>query len=186
MIPTEIHDFNTLYLQSYKKAFIFTKSFVHDECVAEDIVSDSLIKIWENVKMKRVEYSDALLLTVLKNKSLDYLKHEAIKNDVIHSLADISQRELELRISTLQACDPQEIFSEEVKQIVTSTLAALPEQTRRIFVMSRFQNKSNKEIADQLGVSVKSVEYHITKALKPLRENLKDYWLIFYFLFFLK
>lgn len=186
MTPTEIHDFNTLYLQSYKKAFTFTKSFVHDDCVAEDIVSDSLIKIWESVKMKRLEYSDALLLTILRNKSLDYLKHEAIKNDAIHSLADINRRELELRISTLQACDPQEIFSEEVKQIVTSTLAALPEQTRRIFVMSRFQNKSNKEIADQLGVSVKSVEYHITKALKPLRENLKDYWLIFYFLFFLK
>lgn len=186
MTQTEIHDFNTLYFQSYRKAFTFTKSFVHDASVAEDIVSDSLIKIWENVKMNKLEYSDALLLTVLRNKSLDYLKHEAIKNEVIHSLANVSQRELELRISTLQACDPEEIFSEEVKQIVTATLAALPEQTRRIFVMSRFQNKTNKEIADSLGLSVKAVEYHITKALKPLRKNLKDYWLIFYFLYFLK
>lgn len=186
MTQTEIHDFNTLYLQSYRKAFIFTKSFVHDKSVAEDIVSDSLIKIWESVKRKKWEYSDALLLTVLKNKSLDYLKHEAIKTEVIQSLADSSQRDLEIRISTLQACDPEEIFSEEVKRLVSETLAALPEQTRRIFIMSRFQNKSNKEIAEELNLSVKSIEYHITKALKLLRENLKDYWLVFYFLFFLK
>lgn len=176
------HSFNTLYTRYYRKAFLFTKSFVHDESVAEDIVSDALIKLWESLKEKGTNYIDALLLTILKNKSLDHLKHEAIKAEAIRSMSNLSQRELEIRISTLQACDPEEIFSEEVKKIITDTLAALPAQTRYIFIMSRFQNRSNKEIAEQLGISVKSVEYHITKALKPLRLQLKDYLPVLYFL----
>lgn len=182
MSQTDIHSFNALYTRYYRKAFLFTKSFVHDESVAEDIVSESLIKLWENQKEENTDHTDALLLTILKNKSLDHLKHEAIKAEAIHSMSNLNQRELEIRISTLQACDPEEIFSEEVKKIIADTLATLPEQTRRIFVMSRFQNKSNKEIAEELGITVKGVEYHITKALKPLRISLKDYLPILYFL----
>lgn len=175
MSNKEIQKFHTLYTHYYKKAFLFTKSFVHDEHVAEDIVSESIIKLWESLKETHINYTDTLLFTILKNKSLDYLKHEAIKEEVLHSINNFKQRELEIRISTLQACDPKEIFSEEIKQIITDTLATLPEQTRRVFIMSRFQNKSNKEIANELGISIKGVEYHITKALKPLRIRLKDY-----------
>ena len=99
-------------------------------------------------------------------------------------MTDMRQRELDMRISTLEACNPEDIFSTEVQQIVTATLALLPEQTRRVFEMSRFENKTNKEIAEELQLTVKGVEYHITKALKALRENLKDYLPLFYFYFF--
>lgn len=94
------------------------------------------------------------------------------------------QRELDIRISTLEACNPEDIFSTEVQQIITDTLALLPEQTRRVFEMSRFENKTNREIAEELQITVKGVEYHITKALKPLRVSLKDYLPLFYFFFF--
>lgn len=178
------YSFHTLYTTYYKKAFLFTKSFVHDDFVAEDIASEALLKLGEMLKEQEIDYADALLLTILKNKALDYLKHEAIRNEVIHSLTDISERELQIRISTLEACDPKEIFSGEIKQIIRQTLDALPERTRHVFTMSRFQNKSNKEIADELGITNKGVEYHIAKALKPLRISLKDYLPILYFLFF--
>ena len=120
----------------------------------------------------------------MKNKALNYLKHEAIKAETIHSLTDINQRELEIRISTLQACVPEDIFSKDVEEIITKTLKILPSQTRRIFVLSRFQHKGNKEIAQILNLSEKSIEYHISKTLKALRINLKDYLPLFYFLFF--
>ena len=111
-------------------------------------------------------------------------RHEAVKTEALRTLTDMRQRELDIRISTLEACNPEDIFSTEVQQIVTATLALLPEQTRRVFEMSRFENKTNKEIAEELQLTVKGVEYHITKALKPLRENLKDYLPLFYFYFF--
>ena len=76
-------------------------------------------------------------------------------------MSDWHHFELSTRISTLEACNPDEIFSEEVESIVRETLDLLPEQTRRIFLLSRFENKSNKEIAEEMKISIKGVEYHI-------------------------
>jgi RNA polymerase sigma-70 factor (ECF subfamily) len=59
--------------------------------------------------------------------------------------------------------------------VVDATLESLPEQSRRIFTMSRFEHLSNKDIADTLGLSIKTVEFHITKVLKVMRVALKDY-----------
>lgn len=83
----------------------------------------------------------------------------------------------------MQACDPEEIYSSEITGIVEKTLQSLPEQTRRIFEMSRYESIPVKEIAQELSLSTKSVEYHITKALKLLRVALKEYLPLFYFLF---
>ena len=179
-----VNSFNEIYTSYYKKSFFFAKSYVHDDLAAEDIASESLIKLWEKLKTEQIDYIEPLLLTILKNKALDYLKHEEVKRTAFESMADWHQQELSIRISTLESCDPNEIFSDEVESIIRETLKLLPEQTRRIFLLSRFENKSNKEIAELMGISVKGVEYHISKALKALRITLKDYLPLFYFFFY--
>lgn len=176
-------DFNIIYERNYRRSFLFTKSYVHDDMVAEDIVAESLVKYWRLVSAGENEITEALLLTILKNKALNYLRHKAIHDAAIENLEEIKNRELSIRISTLEACDPKEIFSDEVNRIIHKTLKNLPEQTHRIFEMSRFENKTVKEIADETNLTIKGVEYHITKALKALRINLKDYLPLFYFLF---
>lgn len=179
-----VSSFNEIYTSYYKKSFFFAKSYVHDDLAAEDIASDSLIKLWEKLKTEKIDYIEPLLLTILKNKALDYLKHEEVKRTAFESMADWHQQELSICISTLESCDPNEIFSDEVESIIRETLKLLPEQTRQIFLLSRFENKSNKEIAEQMGISIKGVEYHISKALKALRITLKDYLPLFYFFFY--
>lgn len=179
-----VNSFNEIYTSYYKKSFFFAKSYVHDDLAAEDIASESLIKLWEKLKTEKIDYIEPLLLTILKNKALDYLKHEEVKRTAFESMIDWHQQELSIRISTLESCDPNEIFSDEVESIIRETLKLLPEQTRRIFLLSRFENKSNKEIAEQMGISIKGVEYHISKALKALRITLKDYLPLFYFFFY--
>lgn len=179
-----VNSFNEIYTSYYKKSFFFAKSYVHDDLAAEDIASESLIKLWEKLKTEKIDYIEPLLLTILKNKALDYLKHEEAKRTAFESMVDWHQQELSIRISTLESCDPNEIFSDEVESIIRETLKLLPEQTRRIFLLSRFENKSNKEIAEQMGISIKGVEYHISKALKALRITLKDYLPLFYFFFY--
>ena len=179
-----VNSFNEIYTSYYKKSFFFAKSYVHDDLAAEDIASESLIKLWEKLKTEKIDYIEPLLLTILKNKALDYLKHEEVKRTAFESMVDWHQQELSIRISTLESCDPNEIFSDEVESIIRETLKLLPEQTRRIFLLSRFENKSNKEIAELMGISVKGVEYHISKALKALRITLKDYLPLFYFFFY--
>ena len=179
-----VNSFNEIYTSYYKKSFFFAKSYVHDDLAAEDIASESLIKLWEKLKTEKIDYIEPLLLTILKNKALDYLKHEEVKRTAFESMADWHQQELSIRISTLESCDPNEIFSDEVESIIRETLKLIPEQTQRIFLLSRFENKSNKEIAELMGISVKGVEYHISKALKALRITLKDYLPLFYFFFY--
>lgn len=179
-----VNSFNEIYTSYYKKSFFFAKSYVHDDLAAEDIASESLIKLWEKLKTEKIDYIEPFLLTILKNKALDYLKHEEVKRTAFESMVDWHQQELSIRISTLESCDPNEIFSDEVESIIRETLKLLPEQTRRIFLLSRFENKSNKEIAEQMGISIKGVEYHISKALKALRITLKDYLPLFYFFFY--
>lgn len=179
-------DFDSLYKQYYRRAFLYAKSYVHDELAAEDITFESLVKLWEQLRREHIKMPDALLLTMLKHKALDYLKHEAIKENAFHEMKNIYQEELDLRISMLEACDPEEIFTEEIHQIIQHTLRQFSAQTRQIFERSRFRNESNKEIARALGLTAKSVEYHITKALKTLRINLKDYLPLFCFFFFFK
>ena len=179
-----VNSFNEIYTSYYKKSFFFAKSYVHDDLAAEDIASESLIKLWEKLKTEKIDYIEPLLLTILKNKALDYLKHEEVKRTAFESMVDWHQQELSIRISTLESCDPNEIFSDEVESMIRETFKLIPGQTQRIFRLSRFENKSNKEIAELMGISVKGVEYHISKALKALRITLKDYLPLFYFFFY--
>ena len=184
MDDLNINSFNALYTLYYRKSFLFAKSYIHDEQVAEDIAAEALIKLWEKLKTDIINSPQAMLLTILKNKSLDYLRLEQNKLNAMSELSELYVRELDIRVSSLEACDPSEIFSEEVNQIIQATLRTLPEQTRRVFKMSRFENKMNKEIAENLGITVKGVEYHISRALKEFRISLKDYLPLFYFFFY--
>ena len=184
MDDLNINSFNTLYTLYYRKSFLFARSYVHDEQAAEDIAAEALIKLWEKLKSDIINSPQAMLLTILKNKSLDYLRLEQNKLNAMSELSELYVRELDIRVSSLEACDPSEIFSAEVNKIIQATLRSLPEQTRRVFEKSRFENKMNKEIAEELHITVKGVEYHISKALKEFRVSLKDYLPLFYFFFY--
>ena len=168
-------NFNSIYTAYYRKAFLFTLSYVHNDLVAEDIVSEAIIYLWELSKEREIPSVEAILITYIRSKSLNYLKHIQAQENVFQTLLDNGQRELEIRISTLEACDPKEILSEELRAKVHALLESMPEKTRIAFIHDRLDGKSHKEIAEELGVSVKGVEYHISRAVKMLRDNLKDY-----------
>lgn len=168
--------FNHLFT-NYKARFThFARTYVDDEMTAEDIAVESLMYYWENRK-KLDAHSNvpAYILTVVKHKCLDLLRKLRIEEDFVDYLQTNETRKLEWRISTLEACNPERIFSDELQGLVDKALLSLPKQTRDIFIRSRYYNQSHKEIAQKLGLSTKAVEFHITKALKILRVALKDY-----------
>lgn len=174
-------DFNSIYTQHYNKSFLFVKSYVHDDMEAEDIVSESLISLWQTLRREPVEYPLALLLKILKNKSLNLLKHKSVHLAAMDNISASMVRNIDYQIRSLEACDPQEVFSSEIKDIIEDTLQSLPELTRRIFIMSRYESLPVNDIASQLSMNPKSIEYHITKSLKALRISLKDYFPIILF-----
>ena len=123
----------------------------------------------------RCTHRVGLLLTIIKNKALHVLEHKQVRLRAEETISSHNLRELDLRISTLKACEPDKIFNTEIQHIVNKTLQEMPEQSRRIFMLSRYQNLANKQIADSLDISLKTVEAHITKVLRILRLRLKDY-----------
>jgi len=145
---------------------------------AEDIVSESLMKLWEVIKHESIDPIAPYLFTLLKNRSLDFLKHQSIKKHVHSEITKSLTRELEIRTMTLEMSDPVDIFSKDIKQITKTTLNRLPKRTKEIFILSRFENKSHKKIADIYHISIKGVDYHIAQCVCELRQVLKDYLLI--------
>lgn len=127
----------------------------------------------------------AYLLTSVRNKALNHLRHQRIRERSSDELMRRARSELDFRISSLEDFTTQSLFSSEIHEIVRQTLAEMPAQTRRIFEMSRFENRRNTEIAAELNLSIKTVEFHIGKVLKVLRVRLKDY-LLFFFVFILR
>jgi RNA polymerase sigma-70 factor (ECF subfamily) len=186
MTPNGHFNFNEFYSAHYKRTFLFAKSYVHDEWTAEDIASEALINLWETMKEHEIHHPLAFLLGIVKNKAIDYLRHEIIRQEALEAMSEIGMRELNTRISTLEACEPENIYSRDMENIVESTLQSLPAKTREIFRMSRYHNMTKSEIAEKLNMSSKGVEYHLTRALAALRISLKDYLPLplFYFMFF--
>lgn len=175
--------FSDIYTLYYKRSFMFVKSYVRYDQVAEDITSESLIQLWETMKTETVEHPLALLITILRNRSLNYLKRQETKLEVMENISSVQIRDINYRIMSLEACDPSAIYTDDINNIINETLNSLPEQTQRIFRMSRYEQMTVKEIAEKMGVSSKTVEYHITKALKELRISLKDYLPVALFFF---
>jgi len=174
---SNIETFNRLFSELKGRFTRFAYSYVRDWSVAEDCVADAFLYYWEN-RFTIPDDSNIpfYILTIVKHKCLNFLKHLKIKQDVEGQMKENTEWELHTRIMALEACDPSELFNNEVQSIVEKTLQLLPNQSSRIFIMSRYHNKSNKEIADVLKISIKTVESHITKALKALRRNLSDYF----------
>ena len=182
---SELKVFSQIFSE-YKGRFIrFAQTYVQESEIAEDFVIDSLIYYWENRhRLTKDTNVPAYVLTVIKHKCLNYLQQQQLRRDIENNIQANAQWELNIRIATLEACEPYELFSAEAQDIVNTTLEKLPKRTREIFIMSRMQNMSHKEIAASLDITTKGVEFHIAKALKELRIALKDYLPIFFYLFF--
>jgi RNA polymerase sigma-70 factor (ECF subfamily) len=150
---------------------------------AEDIVSETMLNLWNTLEKETVEYPQALLLSMLKNAALNYLRRQEVKREAMENMAAWMINDLKYRIDTLEACNPEEIYSSEIMQIVDKTLASLPRRTRRIFEMRRYELLAVKEIAESLSMKPKTIEYHFTKALKALRAALNDYLPLFLIVF---
>ena len=163
----DLKAFNQLFADYQGRFIRFANIYVRDIAVAEDFTIEALMQYWENRNTLKADSNvPAYILTIIKNKCINYLQHIQVREDASEHLKNHAEWELNTRISTLEACNPEELFTAEAQEIVNKTLATLPEQTRRIFIMSRYENKPYKEIAETLGMTTKGVEYHISQALK--------------------
>ena len=140
---SSIQLFSEFFHENQEKFLSFAYSYIRDRQEAEDILMESMITLWENRdKWEEDSNLHGLLLTIIKNKALNYLAHLQVRLRAEEEINSHSQRELDLRISTLEACEPDTIFDSEIQHIVQKALKRMPNQSRQIFILSRYQKDS--------------------------------------------
>ena len=135
-----------------------------DSNLAEDLVQEVFFELWRRKDRIHITSSiKAYLRRTAVNKTLNYIRDQKVKFDDEEKLPVLSSGE---------ASANQQLEAEELQQLIDQTIDSLPERCRVVFVLSRFEDMSYKEIAEKLGISVKTVENQISKALKVLRRVL--------------
>jgi RNA polymerase sigma-70 factor (ECF subfamily) len=164
----DLSAFEMMFKTYYKPLCRYASTFVGDPEDAEEIVQSAFIGIWE--KRQNIDITTsvkAYLYRAIRNACLNEIKHQKVKQ----LYAD---HELKAGERYAEATD-QGTLRGELEEKIKVALLALPEQCRIIFQLSRFEELKYQEIADQLNLSVKTVENQMGKALKIMREQLRDY-----------
>ncbi len=175
--------FEVIYKRYVPRLYYFVYEYVPFNDIVENIIQETLMVLWD----KRSTLADntnlgAYLFTVAKNNCLYKLRDNRYKQKLFKS-TEVNEPELNANLDALSVLDTSSLTFTEIEQIIDKTAGQLPPQCRAVFMLSRFEAKKNKEIAEELGISVKAVEGHISKALKLFRTALKDYLPIIAFLF---
>ncbi|HTD39113.1 MAG TPA: RNA polymerase sigma-70 factor [Mucilaginibacter sp.] len=171
--------FEKFFKTYFKSLHAYALVMLQDEIMAEEIVQQVFYRIWERKEQFRVHTSvKAFLYKAVYNECLNYLKHQKHKanhqNHVWYANRNsISNENAAMRVEL-----------SELETRLQKAMNELPEQCRTIFYMSRFDELKYREIANQMGLSIKTVEAQMGKALKALRKKLVDFlpiliWLIF-------
>lgn len=144
--------------------------------IAEEIVQEVFVSLWDKRETSRIEQLSAYLYTAVKYSIIDYYKDEQRRTNYLSVERNM--------LSELDYTTEHAVAAEDLSRTVAVCVQNLPEQTRLVYHMSRTEHLSVAEIAERLRLSPKTVEYHLTKALKQLRTSLKDFlplllfWLI--------
>ncbi|RZK38400.1 MAG: RNA polymerase sigma-70 factor [Pedobacter sp.] len=161
-------DFEMLFKTHYKPLHAYAAVIVKDEDDAEEIVQQLFLKFWEKRELLSIQTSlKAYLYKCVYHDSLNYLKHLKVKN----KYQDFTKQSMGNTYAT--GVDRLELT--DLQQQINLALNELPEQCRTIFQMSRFEELKYREIADVLGLSVKTIENQMGKALRIMRVKLADF-----------
>ncbi len=146
--------------------------FVYSKETAEDIVEDVFLNFWNQQLQSKITTSfRAYLYVSVRNRAFNYLRWEFKNDSDIDEIPEIMLNQvLEETPQTMLQYD--ELFDKIEKSITT-----LPPQCQRVFLMSRFENKKNREIAEELEIALKTVESHLVKALAQMKSSLEGYLL---------
>lgn len=162
----------------YQPLCNYAVPLIKDKDEAEEVVQNVFFNIWNKRGALEIHASlKSYLYKAVHNDCLNKLKHGRVRAIYAEDFRNISTDSIENASDSLQA--------KELNSKINMAIEGLPEQCGNVFRLSRFENLKYIEIATQLNISVKTVENHMGKALKILREQLKDYLPVLFWLLFI-
>lgn len=157
--------FHGFYNLCYDRLFRIAYYYVRHEDRAQEIVLDVFMRLWEQrIKLPEINNIEDYCFILTKNASLNYLEKESR-----HTAQPAGQ----LPEPADQACSPEEtLISEELFARYVKALDRLPERCREVFIRIREEKQSYAQVAEELGISIKTVDAQLQKALARLKESL--------------
>ncbi|MDO4164290.1 MAG: RNA polymerase sigma-70 factor [Bacteroides sp.] len=156
--------FEQFFILTFPKVKAFAWKVLGSKDDAEDVAQDVFVKLWDCPEIwENQDTWNGYIYTMVRNAIYDFLKHKSIEENYQEQLA---AKERPLTEPDFQS----QLYADEIALLVELALDNMPEQRRKIFVMSRKQGLSNQEIADTLDLSVRTVEHHIYLALQQLKK----------------
>jgi RNA polymerase sigma-70 factor (ECF subfamily) len=178
----DIDSFETIYLDLHPKLYAFCRKYVEDIELAKDIVQDVFFSFWEKRFLLQINTSiTAYLFQMLHNRCLNHLRSEKIKLRYQNSI-ELKFKETELNYFDELQESHVSIYFKDIEEIFKKSIDSLPESCKKVFCLSRIEGIDNKTIAETLNLSIRTVEHQNYRALKILKEHLKDYLPLFLFL----
>ncbi|QBQ41740.1 RNA polymerase sigma-70 factor [Sphingobacterium psychroaquaticum] len=168
------HAFKAIYDRYWSFMFAIALQKTGKTVVAEEVVQNIFIDLWENRHRKEISNLRSYLGMSVRYAVINYIKNQLVQerykqHEQLHGNPNPSI-ETTYNLKELNAC-------------IEAGIASLPQKTQDIFKLSRFESRTNKEIAQDFQISEKAVEYHITQSIKTLRRHLKDYVVLFIYFF---
>ena len=166
--------FKEIFRLLYPRLKGYCKLFVSEENRVEDIIQESFIALWE--KRNSIDENKPLesyLFVMVKNRCLNYLKSRKLESENI-SVENLPVNELQFLYQLDLAEKEEKSLEEMLIQSFQEAVNQLPEKMKAVFVQCKLEGKKQKEVADELGISLKMVEKHIAKAKLHIREKLTN------------
>lgn len=177
-------DFKHFYITWYSRVKYFANEYVLCEEDAENITQDVFADLYQKQIFKDEQINlVAYLFTSVKNKCIDHLRRKLLEQEAKEKIQKEFDLSLQMKYDSLEAFDTDWKSEQQIGVLIETALNSLPERCREIFIKSKIEGKKQKEISEELGISIKTVEAQITIAYKKMKEALKNYLPLFLFLF---
>lgn len=180
LIEGNIKAFEAVFNNYYNGLIYFATSYLKNREDATDIIQSVFLTLWERkATLQQNTNLTAYLFTNTRNQCLNYLNHLKAKSNYL-SFQEHNWNDLQLNIYALEEFNPSELEYEELEKKLQKALDSMPEDCSGIFRMSRFDGLKYAEIAEKLGISVKTVEKKMSIALAHLRNELKGFFFLLF------
>ncbi|MFS2185800.1 RNA polymerase sigma-70 factor [Mucilaginibacter sp. Mucisp84] len=157
--------FERIYNKYWSKLYLSAYNIIRDRQVAEDVTQEVLVNLWIKRSNLKLTSLNAYLYTSVRYQVFNVIRSGKVRADLFNKLEELFSNN-----------GGEELLSEkEINRLLEQGVAGLPEKCRQIFIMSRKEHLSTKEIAERLGIAPKTVENQLTVALNRLRKTLGDF-----------
>jgi RNA polymerase sigma-70 factor (family 1) len=166
--------FEELFKQTFPRMLGYCKLFIHDLAQANDLVQECFVKLWEKRDtIKTTQSIESLLFVMLRNKCLNYLRDQKLR-DYEKDIESIKENELQYLYQLDFIGKEEKTLEESLIEAIRASVEKLPEKRKLVFIKAKIEGKKNKDVAEELGISLKAVEKHLHQAKEQIRTEVLE------------